>query len=1151
MIGEFEDDTHFCLKCHLTIMGLENYVAHRKAGCSKTVVEPPKSPLPSQLLPPDESFSLKADDFFSSLELQSSSKKARTPSTSGKTFSRILTRSKTNAAIQGSSKDPDTGQSKSGKNVWIGGQELKLGYGDNQSKLIKAVANLERRKEDTLKLDESIYDESGEDSEEFDFEDDESSDEDQEHPPRHHTGGKWKPSSPVEWSTPTPSFTGGKWKPVKRLPSPPPSHTKGKWKPDGEDVPPPTHTKGKWKPDDDAPPPTFTGSKWVPSKKQDYNVPPQNHTKGKWKPKFDEESPPQTGGKTKWRPKTFDDVSPTRKNTEEKCPPPEYTKGKWKPSNDSPKEKPKLKEKKTEENQPSISEEAKKPDLKLIDNSMFRKSNGTIQYWCNPCNRRLASKVVYERHLKSELHYKRTLRDRDFDDAGSFIIPKDKRKTKKSTNMAETTKKRIRKKIFEKCAVCNSKVNRNMIGKHMISHYHCRKGDITSEESKKMILDYTYEFVLECPFQCSICKFYCNTQNNFLNHWLSDQHTQRDLEVTGYYFCSYCNCKCKDLKQMYEHLLSGEHKEVVSVINRSVPIVIKKISPIQCETCRQSFMYNIQLIQHCKNYNHQSDTAKKLKNEYICCNLSFSKMVALYRHKKRVHKQEIFICKICNLKFDSKKEAMSHRVSSQHKYAKRKGDVSLQRKCKQCKADFENVLKLKEHINEVHPESKVKCPSCGESFTLPQDLTTHLRTLSCKFDYSKRPLDALSCDKCLYITTSKAEMIYHKVNHEDPIITESNTCKKAVVQYHCPLCKRLFPKSSLLGHIRKHTSERPFSCNICGSSFLRRNNLNAHKKLHEKKDVFVDEKNIKGKKKKGIEGERPFLCSTCGASFKKKFTLQQHMSVHTGKSFKCAFPDCVYTARKMSEIRQHFVVHSENKEFSCNQCDYKGKTKLHLNRHMVIHSGEKKFQCPHCKFATRMSTHLQRHLRTHSGAKPFSCPHCKYKCNSLDNLRKHVLSTNKHPGKCIYECKFCNGDRFHSNFAKEFKVHLVSQHPALFGGGTRAASYVAGIYDLEGDSNVLNDAAVINVDDPDESDKLITDPIVPQLYNTTPSQITFTSKKDFDEIMPLYVIPKDEVVLVDNQPDTWNLIGRYDVEEESGNLVPFQNDQEVLFEDHF
>lgn len=57
----------------------------------------------------------------------------------------------------------------------------------------------------------------------------------------------------------------------------------------------------------------------------------------------------------------------------------------------------------------------------------FRKSSGTVQYWCSTCNRRLASKIVYERHLKSDLHFKRTKPDGEFDD--EVVIKKAKVKT--------------------------------------------------------------------------------------------------------------------------------------------------------------------------------------------------------------------------------------------------------------------------------------------------------------------------------------------------------------------------------------------------------------------------------------------------------------------------------------------------------------------------------------------------------------------------------------------------------------------------------------------------------------------------------------------------------------------------------------------------
>ena len=46
----------------------------------------------------------------------------------------------------------------------------------------------------------------------------------------------------------------------------------------------------------------------------------------------------------------------------------------------------------------------------------LRKLGSTVQYWCGPCNRRLSSRTLYERHLLSELHFKRTLKERELEE---------------------------------------------------------------------------------------------------------------------------------------------------------------------------------------------------------------------------------------------------------------------------------------------------------------------------------------------------------------------------------------------------------------------------------------------------------------------------------------------------------------------------------------------------------------------------------------------------------------------------------------------------------------------------------------------------------------------------------------------------------------
>ncbi|KAH9990374.1 hypothetical protein BJV77DRAFT_924045, partial [Russula vinacea] len=53
--------------------------------------------------------------------------------------------------------------------------------------------------------------------------------------------------------------------------------------------------------------------------------------------------------------------------------------------------------------------------------------------------------------------------------------------------------------------------------------------------------------------------------------------------------------------------------------------------------------------------------------------------------------------------------------------------------------------------------------------------------------------------------------------------------------FSCPLfsCGRLFKRlEHLKRHLRTHTSERPFQCQICRKRFSRSDNLTQHARIH-------------------------------------------------------------------------------------------------------------------------------------------------------------------------------------------------------------------------------------------------------------------------------------------------------------------------------
>ncbi|KAK4875516.1 hypothetical protein RN001_011938 [Aquatica leii] len=1181
MISDFEDDTHYCLKCHSTIIGLDNYVNHRKSKCGKVlnnVEEISKEPVISpQLLQPDESFTLKADDFFSSLELQSSSKKISNTNTGGKTFNGVLTRSKASAVIQASNTGKDFNYLEPTKQdtEWLTDHSMK--NLDLDGGAVRGGTTSRHNKKDESN-DTTIFEDTDEESDEFDFDDEDSEydDDDDNAPPRTFTGGKWKPtSSPIPTSNEY-SF----WN------VPPPHHTGAKWKPQITTNRHSEHLGGKTSTGKvlfNAPPPNFTGSKWTPSKTIKLET---NDTKLKPKPRKNVicEALPCESSMSKWlytsesdnskniceeleiKDKWKSSIVPDKPNTED-LPSPFYTKGKWKPLDSDLNE--------------SLERNVSDTETGI---SPLRKSSGTVQYWCGPCNRRLASKIVYERHLKSELHFKRTLRDRELEDSPYMDLtsPKTKRVVRKITyNNVENNKTsnlksptKTRRKIFVNCLVCDSRVNTQLVGKHLISHYHCLKGDITLPESRQMVLDNIHSVVLQSPFQCSPCKFYCNTHDWFLHHWRSDEHKETVKNTASFFWCTECKFEAASSDDMYNHLISMEHKEMISVINRSVPVIIKKLTPIKCLTCNQQFLYNIQLRKHCERENHlyNETGTDEYQNKHKCCDCGevLKSKIAYQRHRLLKHREKFYICSVCSLNFGSIEEAKLHRRTPAHRIAFQKKrhtegrykDIS--KLCQYCSARFENIIMLKEHLKEMHPDYTHSCPHCAKVFTISQDLTVHVRTKACTFDLKDSKTN--ECDQCQYKTDSTSEYLFHKVLHSEPFyeyLSDSKESKRALPQYKCPICEKLFAKPSLRCHLRIHTKERPYICTLCNAGFVRKSNWVVHMTNHDRSNMRKLEK-----ANQVVEfGALPFLCSTCGASFKKKSILQQHMTKHTGRPIKCHHSGCIFSARFPSELKTHLLSHSDEKPFLCKLCDYQGKTKRQLERHMTMHGDSKKYKCSQCSFTSRLASHLKRHLRLHTGAKPFVCPHCNYCCNNLENLRKHILSTNKHPGKCIYECKFCQTDNFESNFAKEFRIHLVEKHPETFVSGREAATYIAGIYEACHDgtsvqrftdedkersstkSVLQRDEALSQFQDSIQQSGTGSSNIGSTLLLTSVTTQDSSEHKIQDELFPMLIVSKD-VICIENPSESWNIGGSYDVEE-SGSLVPFHSEGESLFHEHF
>lgn len=109
--------------------------------------------------------------------------------------------------------------------------------------------------------------------------------------------------------------------------------------------------------------------------------------------------------------------------------------------------------------------------------------------------------------------------------------------------------------------------------------------------------------------------------------------------------------------------------------------------------------------------------------------------------------------------------------------------------------------------------------------------------------------------------------MFHKVLHTVPDITKNT-------KFTCPICNKVFQKHSLRYHLRQHTKEKIFVCQLCQLTFSRKQALKQHLKvMHEseedqdqnaKEKTKVAPKKTKTKKKK----EKTFKCEVCEKEFK-------------------------------------------------------------------------------------------------------------------------------------------------------------------------------------------------------------------------------------------------------------------------------------------
>ena len=454
----------------------------------------------------------------------------------------------------------------------------------------------------------------------------------------------------------------------------------------------------------------------------------------------------------------------------------------------------------------------------------------------------------------------------------------------------------------------------------------------------------------EKPFKCSTCGAVYSRIVNLNKHCLavhgrrvsSEYCTptapKRPVRKKSDPKCPHCDRVFKSLYLMKRHMTvhTGE-------------------KPYACDTCGLTFTRKDSLKQHCLRVHTSSDelptpsgkaavqsqrcsicgmlwqSPSLLKRHmrlhtgekpYACdtCGLKFSQKDTLKRHYLTKHEMSMkpYVCDTCGLKYSCKYSLRQH-CFKKHGRSTASGKLPpREHKCLICGTLWYTPSKLKAHM-VVHTREKVfACDVCGDRFACKKYIRKHCVRVhgkntsfptephgaSSHGEAAAKPQPATEQDRACPKASFKA--------HQKKYLDLAASTVSPATDRTCPHCGEFFAyPSDMKQHMRVHTCEKPFGCDVCNKSFKWKANLKAHqKKMHT-----------------DLAAEQDRTCPICGMVFDSPSRMKWHMIQHTGeKPYQCS--TCVeYFSQAAALEEHHQKMHKKGKERipakdrTCKFCD--------------------------------------------------------------------------------------------------------------------------------------------------------------------------------------------------------------------------------------
>ncbi|CAL8140833.1 unnamed protein product [Orchesella dallaii] len=412
-------------------------------------------------------------------------------------------------------------------------------------------------------------------------------------------------------------------------------------------------------------------------------------------------------------------------------------------------------------------------------------------------------------------------------------------------------------------------------------------------------------------------------------------------------------------------------------ILRSPPV---QLAPFWCRLCRErpSFLFENLFFEHVTSV-HKIKIEKYSKMNH--------QLGTIFGGRRRYHTANGWVteCEVCARPFRSclSKEFRAHKLSHMNDTERKlkRGIGKFARFCRICAntPEFSSIQLLNEHLVKVHGistrERYIKMVSFVESRA--EDGRKRYHTLAGW---------VTECDICgrPFLNCKRKEWADHLWSHLNDKEKEEFLLSNKGPRRHSNL---LLPTEEQIekGYVTQ--------CPICGVFVRNGKTFRHHKFSHELKN-------------KPVRKKEAFLCNLCGQSFvTKKYWLRHMEKLHPGGAIKpqhnCCFPSCDKGFDEEESLQEHVGKEHGNSEENgkrrmCGQC---GKVLAYcwdMKNHKLVHSTEKQISCEICNKMFKQKRTVQDHMGAVHKMGPaygtFKCeqPHCEIVFPVRSYLNAHM-----------------------------------------------------------------------------------------------------------------------------------------------------------------